>query len=155
MSPTCLAHSSQAPLLHTPDVSFGLSTSVTQASRSDLLKARGRRQIVTNLLESSLTVLALIPDPSVVAHASPVEALPRKTVFIARLGHGGGFRVKHELEHHEQPQAGPPDVPGAPLGRPGPGAEMPPPDILHDECLQKRLQPGARERTVTARAAYL
>lgn len=31
---------------------------------------------VTNLLESPLTVLALIPDPSVITHAAPVDALP-------------------------------------------------------------------------------
>lgn len=43
--------------------------------------------VLENLPESSLTVLALIPDPTVVTHAGPVDALPGKTAFIAGLGH--------------------------------------------------------------------
>ena len=103
---------------------------------SPLLSAWGAAvQVITgqvnsfHLLESPLTVLALIPDPSVVTHAGPVHALPRITALIAGLGHGGAFRVEHEVQHHKHSQVRSQRVPGAPPGRPGPAAQV---DIIHD-----------------------
>lgn len=84
-------------------------------------------------------MLALIPDPSVVTHAGPVHALPRITALIAGLGHGGAFRVEHEVQHHKHSQVRSQRVPGAPPGRPGPGAQMDPPDIIHDGIWRVRV----------------
>lgn len=53
-----------------------------------------------NLLESSLTVLALIPNPSVITDARSIDALPREAVFSARLGNGG-FRLQHEVKQNK------------------------------------------------------
>lgn len=45
-------------------------------SRQIRFKPLSQSGNITNLLESSLTVLALISHPSVVTHAGPVDALP-------------------------------------------------------------------------------
>ena len=42
-----------------------------------------------NLLESPLTMLTLVPDPSPVADARPVDALPRQTALVTLLGRRG------------------------------------------------------------------
>lgn len=80
-----------------------------------------------HLLEPPLAVLAAIPDPPAVACAAPVDALPRGTVRRAGPGHGGGFRVEHEVQHDEDPQVRGGD---APPGR-RPGARVHPTEIPH------------------------
>lgn len=87
-----------------------------------------------NLLESPLAVLALIPDPPVVAGAAPVDAPAREAAAVAGRGRGG--RVEREVQRHQQadPQgARGPRVPSprAPPGRPGPG-EVSTPGVIHD-----------------------
>lgn len=66
---------------------------------------------MSDLLESSLAVLALISDPSVVALAGPVRAGARKAAFIAGLGRRGGFAAQHQTKRNANSQVSPPDAP--------------------------------------------
>lgn len=55
------------------------------------------------LLESSLAVLALISDPSLIAHARPVDTFPGRTALVARFGRRG-VRGEDQVEQHVQQQ---------------------------------------------------
>lgn len=72
---------------------------------------------MSDLLESSLAVLALISDPSVVALAGPVRAGARKAAFIAGLGRRGGFAAQRKTKRNASPQVSPPNAPLQPLAR--------------------------------------
>lgn len=56
-----------------------------------------------DLLEPSLAVLALVSDPSSVAHARPVDTFPGEAALVARLA-GGGVRRQHQVEQHARQQ---------------------------------------------------
>ena len=53
-----------------------------------------------NLLESPLTMLTLVSDPSVVTHARSVDALPREAVLLAGLWRPRGLGDEHQVNHN-------------------------------------------------------
>lgn len=91
-----------------------------------------RKRSGVNLLESSLTMLALISYPSVITDASSIDALPRKAAFIAGLGNGR-LRLKHEVKQDKHSQVCFHDVLGSPFRRLYPRAPMMcrPPIVIH------------------------
>lgn len=74
---------------------------------------------MSDLLEPSLAVLALISHPSVIALAGPVRAPPRKAAFIAGPGGRGGFGAQHEAQRNANSQVSLPDAPLQRLARVG------------------------------------
>lgn len=51
------------------------------------------------LLESALTVLTLVSNPSSVADACPIDAFPGETVFLTGF-RGRGVRDEHQVKHN-------------------------------------------------------
>lgn len=72
---------------------------------------------MSDLLESSLAMLALVSDPSVMALAGPVGAGSRKAAFLAGLEGRGGFTVQHQTQRNANSQVSPPDAPLQRLAR--------------------------------------
>lgn len=81
-----------------------------------------------NLLESSLTVLALIPIPAVIAHARPVNTLPGKAAFVTLFGHRWRVCLLHQVDKDQRSQEGFPHIQVDPVTR------APPVHFIHDSC---------------------
>lgn len=73
----------------------------TQTSQSTTKNPSGSWRF--SLLESSLAVLALISDPSLIAHARPVDTFPGWTALVARFGRGS-VREEDQVKEHIQQQ---------------------------------------------------
>lgn len=72
---------------------------------------------MSDLLESSLAVLALVSDPSVIALAGPVRAGSWKAAFLAGLEGRGGFTAQHKAQRNANSQVSLPDAPLQRLAR--------------------------------------
>lgn len=68
---------------------------------------------MSDLLESSLAVLALVSHPPVVALAGPVGAGSRKAAFLTGLEGRGGFAAQHQTQRQADSQVSPPHAPPA------------------------------------------
>lgn len=60
-------------------------------------------ELTDHLLEPPLAVLTLVPDPSALTDARPVDAPPRQAVLVARLGRRG-VSGQHQVEEHTHQQ---------------------------------------------------
>lgn len=71
----------------------------------------GFRRKISDLLESSLAVLALVSHPSVIALAGSVRAGSRKAALLAGLGGRGGLAAQYKPQRNANSQGSLPDAP--------------------------------------------